>query len=264
DPALQLERNTETHQTVLWGTGEAHLDVGLERLARKFGVGVQEIPLRIAYRETVKGNAQGIGRHVKQSGGHGQYGIAHVEVEPLERGAGFEFVDKIVGGVIPNQFIPSVHKGIERAMAEGTLAGYPVVDLKATLFDGKYHPVDSSDIAFQLAGALAFKDAAEKAGLTLLEPIYDLAVIVPESYLGEVMGDLNGKRGRIQGTESIGGGRHAIKVKVPQGEIVRYAIDLRSMTAGQGTFRMSFSHYEDVPAHLVDKIVAESKEEKES
>jgi elongation factor G len=259
DPALALERNPETRQTLLWGTGEAHVDVNLERLARKFGVEVQEIPLRIPYRETVTASAQGLGRHVKQTGGHGQYGIAHVQVEPLERGAGFEFVDKIVGGAIPNQFIPSVQKGVEKARSEGVLAGYPVVDVRVRLFDGKYHPVDSSDIAFQLAGSLAFKDAAEKAGLALLEPIYDLEVTVPEGYLGDVLGDLNGKRGRIQGTEAVKGGRQVIRAKVPLGEITRYAIDLRSMTAGQGTFRMSFSHYEFVPAHLTDKIVAEAK-----
>ena len=264
DPALQLERNTETHQTVLWGTGEAHLDIALDRLARKFGVEVQEVPLRIAYRETVASSAKGLGRHVKQSGGHGQFGIAHVEVEPLERGAGFEFVDKIVGGVIPNQFIPSVGKGIDKAMSEGVRAGYPVVDVRATLFDGKYHAVDSSDIAFQLAGSMGFKDAAEKAGVVLLEPIYDLEVMVPDSYLGEVMGDLNGKRGRIQGTEAIGRGRQLAKAKVPLAEIARYAIDLRSMTGGQGSFRMTFSHYEELPAHIADKVTAESKEEKAS
>lgn len=264
DPALAIERNPETRQTVLWGTGEAHLEVTVERLHRKFGVDVQEVPLRIPYRETIKGSAQGLGRHVKQTGGHGQYAIAHVEAEPLPQGSGFEFVDKIVGGVIPNQFIPSVQKGVDKAMEEGVAAGYPVVDIRVTLYDGKYHPVDSSDIAFQLAGALAFKDAVQKAGIALLEPIHDLDVIVPESYLGEVMGDLNGRRGRIQGTESLGGGRQLVKAKVPLAEITRYAIDLRSMTAGQGTFRMSFSHYEEVPAHLTEKIVAETAAEKES
>lgn len=263
DPALALDRNPETHQTVLWGTGETHLEVTLDRLSRKFGVEVQEIPLRIPYRETISALAEGIGRHVKQTGGHGQYGIAHVRVEPLERGSGFEFVDKIVGGVIPNQYIPSVNKGIDRALVDGVLAGYPVVDLRATLFDGKYHPVDSSDIAFQLAGSLAFKEAATKAGLVLLEPISDLEVMVPDAYLGDIMGDLNSKRGRIQGTESIGG-RKLVRAKVPMAELTRYAIDLRSMTAGQGTFRMSFSHYEEVPTHLTEKIVAEAKEAKEA
>lgn len=264
DPAVQVERNSETRQTLLWGTGEAHLDVTVERLARKFGVEVEEVPLRIAYRETVSSAAQGLGRHVKQTGGHGQYAIAHVEVEPLERGAGYEFVNKIVGGVIPHQFIPSVGKGIDKALSEGVLAGYPVVDVRVRLFDGKYHPVDSSDIAFQLAGSLGFRDATEKAGLVLLEPIYDLEVIVPDSQLGDVLGDLNGKRARIQGTESVGGGRQMVRAKIPLAEITRYAIDLRSMTAGQGTFRMSFSHYEEVPAHLSDRVVAEAKAAKEA
>ncbi|MGH2771447.1 MAG: elongation factor G [Actinomycetota bacterium] len=262
DPALAVERNAETHQTLLWGTGETHLDVTIERLSRKFGVEVQEIPLLIAYRETVTKKAQAMGRHVKQTGGHGQYAIAHVAVEPLPRGAGFEFVDKIVGGVIPNQFIPSVHKGVERALTDGVLAGYPVVDVRATLFDGKYHPVDSSDIAFQLAGALAFKEAAMAGALTLLEPIMDLEIIVPDAHLGDIMGDLNSKRGRIQGTESLGG-HQLVRAKAPMGEVARYAIDLRSMTGGQGTFRISFSHYEEVPSHQAERIIAAARQAKE-
>jgi elongation factor G len=262
DPALAVERNAETHQTLLWGTGETHLDVTLERLSRKFGVEVQEIPLLIPYRETVAKKAQAMGRHVKQTGGHGQYAIAHVEVEPLPRGAGFEFVDKIVGGVIPNQFIPSVQKGVEKALADGVLAGYPVVDVRATLFDGKFHPVDSSDIAFQLAGALALREAAQKATMVLLEPIMDLEVIVPDAHLGDIMGDLNSKRGRIQGTESLAG-RQLVRAKVPSGEVARYAIDLRSMTGGQGSFRISFSHYEEVPAHQAERIIAAAREAKE-
>lgn len=263
DPALQLERNSETHQTILWGTGETHLEVALDRLSRKFGVEVAEIDLRIPYRETIKVHAQGVGRHVKQTGGHGQYAIAHLDVEPLPRGSGYEYVDKIVGGVIPNQFIPSVNKGVEKAMVDGILAGYPVVDIKATLFDGKYHPVDSSDIAFQLAGTAAFKEATTAAGLVLLEPIMDLEVMVPDAYLGDVMGDLNSKRGRIQGTEAIGG-KQLVRAKIPMAEVTRYAIDLRSMTHGKGTFRLNFSHYEEVPVHLTEKIVAEAKEAKEA
>jgi elongation factor G len=259
DPALAVERNAETHQTLLWGIGEAHLEVTLERLHRKFGVDVTELPLRIPYRETVARKAQGLGRHVKQTGGHGQYAIAHLDVEPRERGAGFEFVDKIVGGVVPNQFIPSVHKGVERALTEGVVAGYPVVDVRVTLYDGKFHPVDSSDIAFQLAGASGFREAAHAAGVALLEPIMDLEVVVPDTFLGDIMGDLNSKRGRIQGTESLGG-YQIVKAKVPMAEVARYAIDLRSMTGGQGTFRMEHSHYEEVPAHLAEKIVAEARE----
>jgi elongation factor G len=263
DPALSVERNAETHQTLLWGTGEAHLEVTLERLHRKFGVDVAEIPLRIAYRETVHGKAHAMGRHVKQTGGHGQYAIAHVEVEPTERGAGFEFVDKIVGGVVPNQFIPSVQKGVEKQLTEGVIAGYPVVDVRVTLFDGKFHPVDSSDIAFQLAGGHGFKEAAQAAGVVLLEPIMDLEVVVPDAYLGDIMGDLNSKRGRIQGTEAVGG-HQIVRAKVPMAEVARYAIDLRSMTGGQGTFRMEPSHYEEVPAHLAEKIVAEARDAKET
>jgi elongation factor G len=262
DPALQVERNAETHQTLLWGTGEAHLDVTLERLARKFGVEVEEIPLRIPYRETIARKGTGLGRHVKQSGGHGQYGVCSIEIEPTERGKGFEFVDKIFGGAIPNQFIPSVQKGVERALSEGVAAGYPFVDVRVTLLDGKYHTVDSSDMAFQIAGSLAFREAAANAGVCLLEPIMDLEVIVPDSQLGDIMGDLNARRGRIQGTESLGG-RQAVKAKVPMSEVSRYAVDLRSMTGGQGTFKVEFSHYEEVPSHLTGKIVAEAKEAKE-
>ena len=257
DPALSIERNAETHQILLWGTGEAHLDVTLDRLHRKFGVEVAEIPLRIPYRETIAGKAQAMGRHVKQTGGHGQYAIAHVEVEPGPRGSGFEFVDKIVGGAVPNQFIPSVQKGVEKTLGEGVLAGYPVVDVRVTLFDGKFHPVDSSDLAFQLAGGHGFKEAAHTAGVVLLEPIMDLEVVVPDAYLGDIMGDLNAKRGHIQGTEAIAG-HQIVKAKVPMAEVARYAIDLRSMTGGQGTFRMEPSHYEEVPSHLADKIVAEA------
>src|SRR5947209_1556257 len=263
DPALSVERNAETHQTLLWGTGEAHLEVTLERLHRKFGVDVAEIPLRIAYRETVARKAQGLGRHVKQTGGHGQYAIAHLEVEPSQRGSGFEFVDKIVGGVVPNQFIPSVQKGVERQLTDGAIAGYPVVDVRVTLYDGKYHPVDSSDIAFQLAGASGFREAAQAAGVVLLEPIMDLEVVVPDSYLGDIMGDLNAKRGRIQGTESVAG-HQIVRAKVPMAEVARYAIDLRSMTGGQGTFRMEHSHYEEVPSHLAEKIIAEAREAREA
>jgi elongation factor G len=258
DPALKVERNSETHQTLLWGTGETHLEITLERLHRKFGVEVAEIPLRIPYRETITGPGKGLGRHVKQSGGHGQYAICNLEVEPLERGAGFEFVDKIFGGAIPNQFIPSVQKGVEKTMGEGAVAGYPVVDVRVTLVDGKFHPVDSSDMAFQIAGAIGFREAVQAAGVCLLEPIMDLEVMVPDAFLGDIMGDLNSKRGRIVGTEAIGS-RQLVRAKVPMAEVARYAIDLRSKTQGQGTFQSTFSHYEEVPAHITEKIIAEAK-----
>jgi elongation factor G len=264
DPALLVERNAETHQTLLWGTGDTHLDITLERLSRKFGVEVQELPLRIPYRETIMGPGKAIGRHVKQSGGHGQYAVCNLEVEPLERGAGFEYVNKIFGGSVPSQFIPSVAKGVEKTMSEGAAAGYPVVDVRVTLVDGKFHAVDSSDMAFQIAGSIGFREAVANAGVALLEPVMDLEVMVPESYLGDIMGDLNSKRGRIQGTSAVGGGRQLVKAKAPMAEIARYAIDLRSMTGGQGTFKSTFSHYEQVPPHLAEKIIAEAKSAKES
>lgn len=263
DPSLQLERNPETHQTLLWGTGETHLDVALDRLHRKFGVEVQEIPLRIPYRETITRPGKAQGRHVKQSGGHGQYAICNLEIEPLPRGSGFEYVDKIFGGSIPSQWIPSVQKGVEKTMSEGAVAGYPVVDVRVTLVDGKFHAVDSSDMAFQIAGSVGFREAVHNAGVTLLEPIMDLEVMAPDEFLGDIMGDLNSKRGRIQGTEAIGQ-RQLVKAKVPMAEIARYAIDLRSMTHGKGTFRSTFSHYDEVPSHLTDKIIAETKSAKES
>jgi len=232
-------------------------------MKRKFGVDVVTHPAKVPYKETIKGKVQAMGRHVKQSGGHGQYGIAHIEVEPLPRGSGFEFVDKIFGGAIPNQFIPSVEKGVEKTMSQGVVTPYQMVDVRVTLVDGKYHAVDSSDMAFQLAGSLAIKDAASKAGVNLLEPIVQTEVVVPEDYTGDVIGDLNSKRGRILGMESTGGGKQRIRALVPQAEMTRYAIELRSMTQGRGMFTMKFDHYEEVPTHLAEKVIAEARKEKE-
>ena len=263
DPTVRLERSEDTHQTVMYGMGEAHIDVMIERMRRKFGVEVVTSPAKINYKETIRGPGKGLGRHVKQSGGHGQYGVCHIEIEPLPRGGGFEFVDKIVGGVIPNQFIPSVEKGVVKAMAEGVVSGNAMVDVRCTLFDGKFHPVDSSDIAFQIAGSLALREAAEAAGVVLLEPIVEAEITVPDAFAGDIMGDLNSRRGRIQGMGSSGAGKQTVKASVPQAEMARYAIDLRSMTHGRGAFTMRFSHYEEVPAHLADKIIAEAKREKE-
>ncbi len=263
DPTLRIERSEETHETVMYGMGEAHLDVMIERMKRKFGVEVTTAPARIAYRETIKGPGKGLGRHVKQTGGHGQYGVCSIEIEPLPRGAGFEFVDKIFGGAIPGQFIPSVEKGVVKAMQEGVLSGNPMVDVRVTLVDGKYHTVDSSDMAFQIAGSLALKEAAQQAGVVLLEPIVELEVVVPEAYTGDIMGDLNSKRAKIGGMESAGAGKQRIRALVPQAEVARYAIDLRSMTGGRGAFTMRFSHYEEVPAHLAEKIIAEAQRAKE-
>ena len=263
DPTFRVERSEETHETVIYGMGEAHLDVMIERMKRKFGVDVIHRPARIPYKETIKGTAKAQGRYVKQTGGHGQYGVCWIEVEPLPRGAGFEFVDKIVGGVIPNQFIPSVEKGVRKAMEEGVLAGYPMVDVRVTLYDGKAHSVDSSDMSFQIAGSLALKEAAQQAGVVLLEPIVELEVVVPEAYTGDIMGDLNAKRGKILGMESAGPGKQRIRALVPQAEVARYAIDLRSLTGGRGWFTMRFSHYEEVPPHLAEKVVAEARKERE-
>ncbi len=263
DPALRLERNDETHQMILWGMGDAHLDVTLERLKRKFHVEVGDIAFKVPYRTTLRGKADALGRHVKQSGGHGQYGICNVRVEPLPRGEGFVFEDKIFGGSIPNQFIPSVEKGVRAAMEDGVGTGYPMIDLKVELYDGKYHTVDSSDMAFQLAGNQAMKDAVEKAGVNVLEPVWDLQVMVPEEFTGDIMGDLQKRRGIPEGIDTVGGGRQIVKAKVPFGEVTHYATDLRSMTGGKGTFSWEFSHYQEVPHDLAEKILAAAKAEKE-
>jgi elongation factor G len=263
DPTFRVERQADTHQTVMYGMGETHVDVMVERMKRKFGVEVTTHRAKVPYKETIRAKAQAIGRYVKQTGGHGQFGVAHIDVEPLERGAGFEFVDKIVGGVIPNQLIPSVEKGVVKAMQEGVLTGYPMVDVRVTLFDGKHHPVDSSDMSFQIAGSMGLKEATQKAGVILLEPIMDVEIVVPESMTGDIMGDLNAKRGKVLGMEPTGTGKTRVRAQVPQAEMTRYAIDLRSITGGRGVFSMRFSHYEEVPSHLADKVVAEAKREKE-
>lgn len=254
DPTLRLDMNRETRQLVLWCMGEAHADVLLDRLKSRYGVEVERTSLRVPLRETFGGKVQALGRNVKQSGGHGQYGICHIEVEPLPSGGGFEFVDKIVGGVVPRQFIPSVEKGIRQQMEKGVLAGYPVVDFRVTLFDGKAHSVDSSDMAFQIAGQLALKDAATKAQILLLEPVDEVQVLVADEYVGAVMSDLSARRGRVLGTEPVPSGRTLVRAEVPELEISRYAIDLRSMSHGTGTFSRRYLRHEPVPSHLADKI----------
>lgn len=263
DPTFRVVRSDETRETVMYGMGEAHLDVMVERMKRKFGVEVTSRPAKVPYKETIKGPGKAQGRHVKQTGGHGQYAVCNVEIEPLPRGQGFEFVDKIFGGAIPHQFIASVEKGVVKAMADGVLSGNPMVDVRCTLVDGKFHTVDSSDIAFQLAGSHALKDAAQQAGVSLLEPIVELDVVVPDSYTGDIMGDLNSKRGKIQGMEQAGGGKQRVRALVPQAEVARYSIDLRSMTGGRGAFSMRFSHYEEVPAHFAQKLIDEAQKAKE-
>jgi elongation factor G len=243
--------------------GEAHLDVQMERMKRKFGVEVSVAPAKIPYRETIRGPGKGLGRHVKQTGGHGQYAVCNIEIEPRGRGEGFEFVDKIFGGAIPNQFIGSVEKGVVKTMQQGVISGNPMVDIRCTLVDGKFHAVDSSDMAFQLAGSLALKEASAAAGVVLLEPIVEIEVVVPESHTGDIMGDLNAKRAKIQGMETASAGKQRVKALVPQGEVARYAIDLRSITGGRGAFTMRFSHYEEVPTHLAEKIIAEAQKARE-
>ncbi|MFI0356657.1 elongation factor G-like protein EF-G2 [Actinomadura sp. 9N407] len=260
DPTLRLENNAETRQLVLWCMGEAHADVLIERLRTRYGVEVERVELRVPLRETFGGAAKGLGRHVKQSGGHGQYGICHIDVEPLASGEGFEFVDKIVGGVVPRQFIPSVEKGVRQQMARGVSAGYPLVDIKVTLHDGKAHSVDSSDMAFQAAGAQGLKDAAAKVPILLLEPVDVVSVLIADDYVGAVMSDLTSRRGRVLGTEAVPGGRTLIKAEVPQLEITRYAIDLRSLSQGTGTFDRDFLRYEPLPSHLTDKVAADSRD----
>ena len=247
DPTLRLERNVETHQTVLWCMGEAHADVVLGRL-RAGGAEIDTEDVRVPMRATLAKPARVTGRHVKQSGGHGQYAVCHVEFEPLPRGSGLEFVDKIVGGAVPNQFIPSVEKGIRAQMERGlTDDRHPVVDVRATLVDGKAHSVDSSDAAFQTAGALALREAAEACGTVLLEPLDEVTIRIPDEHLGTVLGDLSGRRGRVLGTEVAGPGRTLVRAEVPAVELLRYAVDLRAMTSGTGTFTRTFARYEPAP-----------------
>jgi elongation factor G len=222
-------------------------------------VAVETVPLRVPLRETVGGKARGLGRNVKQTGGHGEFGICHIEVEPTPSGTGLEFVDKIVGGVVPRQFIPSVEKGVRSQMEAGVLAGYPMVDIRVTLFDGKAHAVDSSDMAFQKAGKAALRDAADKAQVLLLEPVDEVSVLVADDYVGAVMSDLSSRRGRVLGTEPVPGGRTLVKAEIPELEITRYAIDLRSMSHGTGSFTRSYLRHEPLPAHLADKVAEASK-----
>jgi elongation factor G len=259
DPTLRLENNPETHQLVLWCMGEAHTDVLLDRLANRNGVAVETASLRVPLRETIAGKASGLGRNVKQTGGHGEYGICHIQIEPLTDSAGFEFVDKIVGGVVPRQFIPSVEKGVRWQMEQGVVAGYPMTGVRVTLYDGKAHSVDSSDMAFQKAGRLALKDAVDKASPVLLEPVDVVSILVPDDYVGAVMSDLSGRRGRVLGTEPIGIGRTLVKAEVPELELTRYTIDLRSVSHGTGSFARNYLRHEPLPSHLAAKVAADSK-----
>ena len=254
DPALVVDRNEETGQTVLRGTGDAHLNVALERMSRKFGVNVETEEVRVPYRETITGSAEAEGKIKKQSGGHGQFAVAQLRVSPTARGDGSQFVNSIVGGTIPKQYIPAVQRGVEETMSTGGVYGFPVVDVRVECYDGKYHSVDSSDMAFRSAAAHGLKEALTKAGAAVLEPVSVLTVTVPEGYQGDVLGDLNSRRGRVSGTSVLGNGNHEIVAFVPAAEIQRYAVDLRSMTGGRGTFVAVHDHYDLLPNHLIDKI----------
>ncbi len=258
DPTMRLERNPETNQLVLWCMGEAHVDVLLDRLRNRYGVAVDSVPLRVSLRETFSGPGKGHGRLVKQSGGHGQYAVCDIEVEPLPSGSGFEFVDKVVGGAIPRNFIPSVEKGVRAQMERGVAAGYPLIDIRVTLVDGKAHSVDSSDMAFQQAGGLALKEAAAAAHVSLLEPVDRIKVLVSDEYMGAVMSDLSGRRGRVVGSEPVGSGRSQVIADVPQLELTRYAVELRSLSHGTATFTRSYSGHEPMPAQIAKKIQEEA------
>ena len=263
DPTVKVYRDEDTGETILAGMGESHLEVIIETMESKFGVEVEKSTPKVGYKETIRKNIQIEGKYKKQSGGRGQYGHCFLELEPRGRGEGFEFVDKIVGGVIPRQYRPAVEKGVVEAMKKGVLAGYPTIDMRAIVYDGSYHPVDSSEMAFKVAGSMAFKKGAAQANPVLLEPIMDIEVIVPKEYMGDIIGDLNSKRGKIMGMEESSTGKQSIKAKIPQAEIFKYAIDLRSITQGRGIFSVKFSHYEEVPPNTSQEIIAHVKKEEE-
>ena len=256
DPTFKTYTDKETGQTIIAGMGELHLDIIVERLRREFKCEVNVGRPQVSYRETIKGTVEAEGKHVKQSGGHGQYGHCWIKFEPLEPGAGYEFVDKIVGGAIPKEYIPAINNGIQEAKNNGVLAGYETVDFRATVYDGSFHDVDSSEMAFKIAGSLAFKEGIKKANPVLLEPIMKVQVELPDDYLGNVMGNLTSRRGLLQGTESDKGSV-IVRAEVPLSEMFGYATDLRSSTQGRGSFSMEFSHYAEVPKNIAEKIMGE-------
>ncbi|WP_250303429.1 elongation factor G-like protein EF-G2 [Streptomyces sp. A 4/2] len=259
DPTMRLEQNPDTRQLVLWCLGEAQREVALERLQSRYGVRVDAVPYRVSLRETFGERAVGRGRHVKQSGGHGQFAICEIEVDPLPPGAGIEFVDEVVGGSVPRPFIPSVEKGVRAQAARGVVAGHPLVDIRITLRDGKAHSVDSSDAAFQTAGALALREAAREAVIHLLEPVVTVRVLVPDEFVGPVMSDLSGRRGRVVGTEQAAPGRTLVRAEVPEIEIGRYAVDLRSLSHGAGQFSRSYARHEPMPQRVADRMREQSQ-----
>jgi elongation factor G len=261
DPTLRLGRDPQSKEIIVSGVGQLHVEVTVDRLKRKYGVEVDLQAPKVAYKETIKAKAESQGKYKKQSGGRGQYGDTWLKIEPLPRGGGFEFVDEIVGGVIPRQYIPAVEKGIREALAGGVIAGYEMVDVKATLYDGSFHAVDSSEMAFKIAASIGFKNAVSQAKPVLLEPIMALEIAVPDDCMGDIIGDLNSRRGKVLGVDPKANGQ-VIKAHVPQAEVLRYSPDLRSMTSGRGNFTMEFSHYEEVPPHLAEKIIKEAEARK--
>jgi len=253
---MQLRFDPQTKEMIISGTSQVHVEVILDKMKRRFGVEVDLHPPQVPYRETVRKKVQAQGRHKKQTGGRGQFGDCWIEIWPLPRGGGYEFEDAIFGGSIPRNFIPAVEKGIVEAMEHGTLAGFPVVDVHVRLYDGSFHPVDSSELAFKLAGSLGWQKAMAMAEPVILEPIMNVEVTSPEENMGDIMGDLSGRRGRPQGSESMGE-MQAIRAQVPLSEMLTYAPQLRSMTGGRGSYIMEFDHYEEVPAHMAQKIIDE-------
>ncbi|MCH7653558.1 MAG: elongation factor G [Chloroflexi bacterium] len=264
DPSLEVTREPNTLEILIGGLGDTHVDIAVEKMKRKFGVEMDlEMP-KVAYKETIGGPTKVEYRHKKQSGGHGQYGHVWLELEPLPRGSGFEFAQTVVGGSVPREYIPSVEKGVQKALGGGAVAGYPIVDIRATLFDGSFHTVDSSGICFEIAGSQALVKGVQQAVAVLLEPIMKVEITVPDEFAGDVIGDLNSKRGRIQGMNPLGDGTTTVEAEAPQAEMLRYATDLRSITQGQGMFTMEFDHYEDVPQHMIEGLVVALKEREEA
>ncbi len=261
DPTIDLHRDAQTGEQIVAGLSQVHVEVIVDRLRERFGVEVNLQPPRVPYQETIRNSAKAHGRHKKQTGGRGQFGDCHIAIEPLPAGGGFEFVDAIKGGVIPHGFIPAVEKGVLETMQAGVVAGFPVKDVKVTVFDGSYHTVDSSEMAFKLAAGHAMREAMAQADPVLLEPIMLATVSVPEDCVGDVIGDLNSRRGHPHGMEPVGGGMTEVKAEVPMAEMLSYAPDLRGITAGQGEYTMEFLRYEEVPAHLAGKVVAQGREE---
>ncbi len=264
DPSLSVRREPDTGELLLGGLGDVHVEVAVERMQRKFGVELELRTPRVPYKETITRQTQIEYRHKKQSGGHGQFGHVYLDLEPLQRGGGFEFAEKVVGGSVPREYIPSVEKGCRQALAGGVVSGYPVVDLRATLFDGSFHSVDSSGVSFEIAGSHALSDGIKQAGPIILEPVMRVDVRIPDSDAGEVMGDLNGKRARILGMTPQGDGTTVVEAEAPQSEMLRYATDLRSQTQGRGSFTISFAHYDPVPAHITERIVREIEQRREA